>query len=160
MHNTMPSSPGAPACVMRLEQMDESTGVAPTLAFASSNGREVDGHFGSAPRFYLYAIKAERFQLLGIVDCETGEGHDSNRLGARIAALSGCRVVLCNEIGQGALRQLRDVGIEALRVPEGAGVMALLKSWQAGELGMGPRASAEPAGRFDQYLEEGWQDES
>lgn len=124
------------------------------LAFASSDGTRVDDHFGSARRFHVYALNANGAQRNAIIQCDTGEGHDTSRLGRRIAALQGCCAVLCTEIGQGALRQLREAGINVVRVEEGATISDLLADWAAGRIGLAP-ASTDRA-RFERFLDEGW----
>ncbi len=128
------------------------------LAFASNDGRVVDEHFGAAARFHVFSLGAEGAQHSAIIDCTTGEGHDNTRLAERINALKECRAVLCTAIGQGALRQLRAAGVEAVRVPEGTPVSTLLADWQAGKLGPGPKVADESTARFDKFLDEGWEE--
>ncbi|SFN43579.1 nitrogen fixation protein NifX [Formivibrio citricus] len=124
------------------------------LAFASSDGNRVDDHFGSAHRFHVYALNPEGAQRNAIIQCDVGEGHDSGRLARRIAALQGCRAVLCTEIGQSALRLLREAGIDVVRVTEGAAISDLLADWAAGRIGLAPAST--DAARFERFLEEGW----
>lgn len=126
------------------------------LAFASTDGKVVDEHFGAAPRFHVFTLDPDGPRRSAIIVCETGEGHDDNRLGQRITALRECRAVLCTAIGQGALRKLRASGIDAVRVAEGSDIAGLLNDWLAGRLGVAPKTSEDEA-RFDQYLTEGWQ---
>lgn len=128
------------------------------LAFASNDGRIVDEHFGAAARFHVFALDPEGPRHCAIISCATGEGHDSGRLAERINALKECRVVLCTAIGQGALRQLRAAGVEAVRVPEGVSISTLLADWLAGKLGIGPKSSDENTARFDKFLDEGWKE--
>lgn len=126
------------------------------LAFASNDGQIVDEHFGAAARFHVFALEPDGPQHCAIISCATGEGHDSGRLAERIHALKECRVVLCTAIGQGALRQLRAAGVDAVRVPEGTPVKTLLADWLAGKLGLGPKNNDESTARFDKFLDEGW----
>ncbi len=125
------------------------------LAFASTDGCTVNEHFGSAARFHVYTLGADGPQRTAIIDCETGDGHDTGRLQTRIAVLKDCRAVLCIAIGQGALRELRAAGLEAIRVNEGASIAGLLADWVAGRLTLAPK-SEEGLGRFDKFLDEGW----
>lgn len=128
------------------------------LAFASNDGRIVDEHFGAAARFHVFALEPDGPRPCAIINCITGEGHDDGRLAARIEALKACRVVFCTAIGQGALRQLRAAGVEAIRVPEGAPVAELLADWQAGKLGLALKNTDDSSARFDKFLDEGWQE--
>ena len=124
------------------------------LAFASSDGMYIDEHFGSAARFYLFNPDSQ--QPCAMLRCSTGEGHDSGRLAERIAALQGCHSVFCVEIGQGALRQVRSAGMDAVRVSAGSKISDVLTQWQAGEFSKAHKTDPN-AQRFDQFLEEGWQ---
>jgi len=126
------------------------------LAFASNDGRIVDEHFGAAARFHVFALDPDGPRHCAIISCATGEGHDSGRLADHINALKECRAVLCTAIGQGALRQLRAAGVDAVRVPEGASVSELLADWLSGKLGLGPKNTDESTARFDKFLNEGW----
>jgi nitrogen fixation protein NifX len=126
------------------------------LAFASTDGRTVNEHFGSAARFHVYTLGADGPQRSAIIDCETGDGHDTGRLQTRIAALKDCRAVFCIAIGQGALRETRAAGLEALRVSEGVSIASLLADWAAGRLLLAPRPE-EGRARFDKFLDEGWE---
>lgn len=127
------------------------------LAFASTDGTTVDEHFGAAPRFHVFSLEQDGPRRSAIISCETGEGHDSGRLAQRINALRECSSVLCVEIGQGALRQLRSAGVEAVRVPAGSQIADLLADWVAGRLGTAPKHGNDDSTRFSQFLEEGWQ---
>lgn len=124
------------------------------LAFASSDGIHIDEHFGAAARFYLFSPDSP--QPCAILRCSTGEGHDSGRLAERIAALQGCHNVFCVEIGQGALRQLRAAGMDAVRIAAGSKISDVLQQWQAGAFNKTAKSDPD-AQRFDQFLEEGWQ---
>ena len=124
------------------------------LAFASSDGARVDDHFGAARRFHVYSLNGENHQRNAIIQCDVGEGHDTGRLSRRIAALQGCRAVLCTEIGQGALRQLRQAGIDVVRVEEGASITSLLADWAAGRIGLAPGST--DGSRFERFLDEWW----
>ncbi len=126
------------------------------LAFASLDGQIVNEHFGSSPRFHVFALEPEGPQHCSVIDCATGDGHDSVRLAERIQALQECRAVVCTAIGQGALRQLRAAGVEAVRVPEGASVSALLADWLSGRLGLGLKNADDSTVRFGKFLDEGW----
>lgn len=125
------------------------------LAFASTDGQVVDEHFGAAPRFQVFTLNETGAHRSAVVVCNTGEGHDDKRLSERIAALRDCRAVFCTAIGQGALRQLRASGLEAIRVAENQDISQLIADWQSGRIGIAPKA-ADDVKRFDQYLDEGW----
>lgn len=127
------------------------------LAFASTDGETVDEHFGAAPCFQVFSLDPDGPRRSAIIRCETGEGHDSGRLAQRINALRECRTVFCVEIGQGALRQLRAAGIEAVRVPQGSRITDLLVAGTAGLLGATPKSGQDDPARFGQFLDEGWQ---
>ena len=64
-------------------------------------------HFGHAPRFKVYEIENRQVLMEMVVDVEQ-QGHDA------VAALlrsMDVRVVICGNIGEGAMQALRDAGI-------------------------------------------------
>lgn len=88
------------------------------VAIVSTDGINVDEHFGRAERFLIYEIEGENQILLAIRVVgplsEGDRGHDFNRDNfAEIAdKLSGCRRVYCTRIGEKPAAELRNLGIE------------------------------------------------
>lgn len=110
------------------------------VAFASTDRRRVDQHFGAASAFAVFAVDRDGCELLEVVQfgALAMDGHE-DKLAAKLDALQGCVAVYCQAVGASAVRQLRAQGVQPLKVPAGSSVKALLRELQA-ELADGPSA--------------------
>lgn len=137
------------------------------VAFASSDRKHVDQHFGAARAFAIYAIDTDSISLIEVAEfMETAmDGHEG-KLAAKIALLAGCTAVYCQAIGASAIQQLLAQSIQPVKVPEGASIESLTAALQA-DLQSGPsgwiakalrRSAPRDAARFDAMAEEGWQE--
>jgi nitrogen fixation protein NifX len=99
------------------------------IAFASSDRRLVDQHFGAAEAFCLYELAEDDARLIEVAefhDSDTAmDGHEG-KLASKIALLDGCVAVYCNAVGASAIKQLLAAGIQPMKVEEGTPVDALL----------------------------------
>jgi nitrogen fixation protein NifX len=145
----------------------EATQVSTTIkiAFATSDMKHVDQHFGAAESFAIYQIDGDCARLdevvqFGQLDMDGNE----DKLAAKIAALDGCIAVYCQAIGASAVNQLRPKGIQPVKVTAGTPLAQAICSLQT-ELREGPSAwlaraiesrSADGANRFDSMEAEGW----
>ncbi|VTN09056.1 nitrogen fixation protein NifX [Raoultella terrigena] len=100
------------------------------VAFASSDYRHVDRHFGATPRLVVYGVKADRVTLIRVVDFTVESGHQAERIGPRIHALEDCVTLFCVAIGDAIFRQLLQVGVRAERVPADTKIVDLLQEIQ------------------------------
>jgi len=106
---------------LKLVSDEGATAPRPTLrlAFASSDRKTVNQHFGAARAFVIYDISAEGFQLAEVVEFSgqstMQDGHEA-KLEAKIQLLDGCCAVYCNAVGASAIRQLLAVGIQPVKV--------------------------------------------
>lgn len=138
------------------------------VAFATSDMRAVDQHFGAAEAFAIYAVEPGRATLVeatqfGPLDRDGNE----DKLAAKIAALAGCAAVYCQAVGTSAINQLRAAGIQPVKVQPGAAVADLIDALQA-ELRAGPSAwlarairqqqRAGDGARFDEMEADGWRE--
>ena len=64
-------------------------------------------HFGHAPQFKVYEIEAHQVLMEMVVESQ-GSGHDAV---AQFLRSMDVRVVICGNIGEGAMRALNDAGI-------------------------------------------------
>jgi nitrogen fixation protein NifX len=140
-------------------------GPALKVAFASADMRHVDQHFGAAEGFVIHAIDADTVELVevaqfGRLDMDGNE----DKLAAKIDALAGCHIVYCQAVGASAIAQLRNAGIQPIKVTPGTAIKGLVRDLQR-ELRDGPsswlsRAMAlqapRDADRFDTMAAEGW----
>ena len=134
-------------------------------AFATSDMKHVDQHFGAAQAFAIYAVDRDQARFVeamefGLLDMNGNE----DKLVAKIAVLEGCVAVYSQAIGASAINQLKAKGIQPVKVPPDTSIAQLLTSLQQ-ELREGPSswlakaiASTLPADpeRFDRMEAEGW----
>ena len=138
------------------------------LAFASSDRKTVNQHFGAAQAFVVYEVSASDFQLAEVVEFSgqstVRDGHEA-KLDAKIRLLEGCSAVYCNAVGASAIRQLLAAGIQPLKVAEGSGIdeqVELLQqawatqppAWLQRSLRQVQRADEDQ--RFAAMAREGW----
>lgn len=135
------------------------------VAFATSNLKEIDQHFGAAESFAIHAIDAETATLVEVIQFGQADmDGNEDKLAAKIAALEGCIAVYCQAIGASAVNQLRPLSIQPVKVTAGTPVSQAIRSLQA-EMRLGPSAwlaraienqNPERASRFDAMEAEGW----
>lgn len=137
------------------------------VAFASSDRRQVDQHFGAASAFAIYVVEAGASALVEVAQfMETAmDGHEG-KLAAKIELLADCGAVYCQAVGASAVQQLLAKGIQPVKVPEGTAIEALIgvlqqalrdgpQGWIAQALARGrPRDD----GRFAAMADEDWQE--
>jgi nitrogen fixation protein NifX len=126
------------------------------VAFASSDYRHVDQHFGATPRLVVYGVKADRVTLIRVVDFPVENGHQTEKIARRIHALEDCVTLFCVAIGDAVFRQLLQVGVRAERVPAETTIVGLLQEIQLYWYDKGQRKSARQRDpqRFNRLLQE------
>jgi nitrogen fixation protein NifX len=132
------------------------------VAFATSDMKHVDQHFGAAQAFAVYALDQEKACFVEAVEfgklskdgrpeghgrgaAEAGDagpllnasGHYEDKLADKIDALEGCIAVYSQAVGASAINQLKAKGIQPVKISPGAAISALLASLQE-ELRQGP----------------------
>jgi nitrogen fixation protein NifX len=137
------------------------------IAFASSDRRQVDQHFGAAESFAIYELSDADARLVEVAefsDSDTAmDGHEG-KLASKIDLLADCAAVYCNAVGASAIKQLLARGIQPLKVDEGASIDALLcelnRSLQTNPPAwMVKQIKRQNAGdRFGSMAEEEWQE--
>lgn len=148
-------------CCSKAKRMETTVKV----AFATSDLKQVDQHFGAAESFAIYAIDQNTANLIEVVqfgplDMDGNE----DKLTAKINALDGCIAVYCQAIGASAVNQLRPKGIQPVKVSAGTPLNQAIRSLQT-EMREGPNAwlaraienqQAGRESRFDAMEAEGW----
>lgn len=144
-------------------QMISNTGL--KVAFATTDMVHVNQHFGSAQSFAIYAVSIDGYQLVEAAQFgKLAQDGNEDKLAVKIAMLEGCAAVYCQAVGSSAVRQLLAQGIQPVKVSEGAEIAALIEALKE-ELASGPTAWLARAiamqqesdhRRFDQMVEEGW----
>lgn len=135
------------------------------VAFASTDMKHVNQHFGSAESFVIYAVDPEQSKMLEVAQFgELAQDGNEDKLVTKMSALDGCIAVYSQAVGASAVRQLKALGIQPVKVSAGAEISDLLDSIQD-ELCSGPgtwlaraiesQKTADP-NRFDEMEAEGW----
>ena len=90
------------------------------IAFASSDRRAVNQHFGAAGAFAIYEVGEAEARLIEVAEfIETAmDGHEG-KLAAKVELLGDCAAVYCNAVGASAIQQLLLKSIQPMRVDEG-----------------------------------------
>lgn len=153
---------------MRHLKLVHSTEAAPAMslkiAFASTDRKAVDQHFGAAEAFVIYELSEDDARVVEAVefhDSDTAmDGHEG-KLANKIALLDGCAAVYCNAVGASAIKQLLAAGIQPMKVDEGASVDELLCGLNQAMLSdpppwMAKHLKVKDNSRFDDMDEEGW----
>ncbi len=102
------------------------------VAFASTDLRHVDQHFGAATGFAIYQVSSHSARFVEVIRFAT-QAMDGNegKLAEKITALEGCIAVYCQAIGASAIARLRASGIQPLKVAAGSALKPLLADLQA-----------------------------
>lgn len=101
------------------------------VAFATSDRKHVDQHFGSANGFVIYTVDGARAAPLEAAQFDqTRQDGNEDKLVAKIALLEGCAAVYCQAAGASAVQQLLARGILPLKVSEGAAIAELIETLQ------------------------------
>ncbi len=154
----------------RLRLMTGGTSVIPTdsalkVAFATSDMKHVDQHFGAAESFAVYGLNQKHAALAEAVQFgRPAMDGNEDKLAAKIEALEGCMAVYCQAVGAAAIDRLQARGVQAVKVSPGAEIADLVEALQ-NELRQGPgtwvaraieRQKPRDARRFDDMEQEGW----
>jgi len=135
------------------------------VAFASTDMRHVDQHFGSAKAFVMYAVDLDSATVTDAVEFGAlDQDGNEDKLDAKIEALSECAAVYVQAIGGSAVTKLSRIGVQPMKVQPKTPITQLVEDLQC-ELRAGPSAwiaRALSAGRtedrFDDMEAEGWND--
>lgn len=112
---------------LRLVKSTEADDMKVKIAFATSDRRAVNQHFGAAEAFAIYELGEREMRLIEVAEfIETAmDGHEG-KLAAKVELLGDCAAVYCNAAGASAIQQLLAGGIQPMRVDEGTLIDELL----------------------------------
>lgn len=150
-------------------ELDNTAGLHPELcglkvAFTTTDMKTVNQHFGSAKSLAIYAINPDSALLVEVL--EFGQQHDGeeDKLSDKLDVLKGCAAVYSQAIGSSAIQKLLQIGVQPIKMSEGAEISDLINAVQE-EMQEGPskwlaKAIAKQKGpdmhRFDEMETEGW----
>lgn len=146
--------------------VDEGTSL--KVAFATTDMKQVNQHFGSAKAFAVYAVNPEQSTLLEVLQFgQLEQDGNEDKLAVKLRALEGCAIVYSQAVGASAVQQLMRINVQPVRVEPGARVSELIGALQQ-DMKNGPSAwlakaiaahSKPDMGRFDAMEDEGWQED-
>lgn len=128
------------------------------VAFATTDMKLVNQHFGAAKAFAIYAITMDQANLLevaqfGQLEQQDGDdpcksikgakplnaGINEDKLAMKIRSLDGCAIVYSQAVGASAVQQLMRLNIQPVRVEPDSRISELIQSLQE-DLRNGPSA--------------------
>jgi len=137
------------------------------VAFATTDMKQVNQHFGSAKSFAIYAINSEQATLLEVAQFgRLDQDGNEDKLAIKMEALQGCGIVYSQAVGSSAVQQLLRLNIQPVRVEPGSRIADLIRSLQE-DLVNGPSTwvakalashSRPDSNRFDRMEDEGWEE--
>lgn len=108
----------------------------PKIAVATSDGFEVNEHFGHAKFFRVYDLGESDYTFLQVRDavaaCQHQLGHDTTRFDKIIELLSDCDALLVQKIGPGAAEYLIKKNVRVFEVS--GSIDAVLKKFIADKI--------------------------
>ena len=137
------------------------------VAFASTDRKSVNQHFGAAKSFATYGVNQNHRYLLNVSQFgELQQDGNEDKLAIKLDLLEDCIAVYCRACGASGVRQLLARGIQPVKVSEGTLIEDLLQGlqqelkhkpspWLARALGRNKMPSDS---RFDDMETEGWQE--
>ena len=100
------------------------------VAVASNTEENLDGHFGSCPRFLIYQVGRDEIRLVEIRSTSlTDEAEDKNV--ARANLIKDCQIVYVQSIGGPAAAKAVRANIHPVKAPEGGKASIALQRLQA-----------------------------
>lgn len=135
------------------------------IAFATTDMKTVNQHFGSAKSLAIYEVNPETALIQEVMEFgKLDQDGNEDKLSDKIDALKGCVAVYSQAIGSSAMQKLIQNGIQPIKIHEGASIPALIDALQE-EMKAGPSAWLAKAierekgpdmNRFDAMEAEGW----
>ena len=90
------------------------------IAFASSDGKVVNQHFGRTKKFLIVEIENKDYKYVEArvnePSCQDFQ-HTEESMNRSIELISDCKAVFVARIGQGALAQVEAKGIKGIEAP-------------------------------------------
>lgn len=135
------------------------------IAFASTDSKVVNQHFGSARAFAIFEVTSEHAEQVEVNEFGTlAQDGNEDKLDIKMSILEGCIAVYCQAAGPSAIKRLMTIGVQPVKVSEGSVIKDLLTDIQQ-EMKTGPSGwlakalekhkTPDPS-RFDAMEAEGW----
>lgn len=83
------------------------------IAFSSTDGITVDGHFGSCEQFYIYSIDADKYQKIDVRQAQSGK--DLDKIALKAELIADCHLLFCASIGGPPAARVTRSGIHPIK---------------------------------------------
>jgi nitrogen fixation protein NifX len=100
------------------------------VAVASNTEENLDGHFGSCPRFLIYQVGRDSIRLIDARSTLIADDAEDKNV-ARAKLIDDCQIVYVQSIGGPAAAKAVRADIHPVKVPEGGKARATLQRLQA-----------------------------
>jgi nitrogen fixation protein NifX len=117
---------------------DPPPGARLRVAIASSSGKALDAHFGSARKFIVYDVSGADSRFVEVIDFCEGSNESGahaasadDRIAAKIDALAGCQLLLVLAIGGPVAAKVVKAGIHPIKVAAPESTAAVIEKMQA-----------------------------
>lgn len=87
------------------------------VAVASSDGEQIDLHFGQAYQFYIYDLDDSGYSLVEVRKAAGLLTHNAAEIARKTAVLQDCDALFAAKIGLGAIKQLAGQKIRIFETP-------------------------------------------
>jgi nitrogen fixation protein NifX len=110
------------------------------IAFATQDLRRVDAHFGSAPALVIYEVGPTDYRFLEAVQFDAvsnqngihlDDADGEDRIGAKVAALTGCALLFSLAIGGVAAARVVNNRVYPLKLPQPEAIADVIGRVQA-----------------------------
>lgn len=130
------------------------------IAFASSDMKTVDQHFGSCQGLLVYDIGATQHELIQAAEFQIVDGHSDVKVTTRIAIIEGCTALYCNAVGKAVYRELMHHGIKPVCVESGTTIQSLIQQIQSTWDDSRPaHEHADPEAMLEAWDASGWDED-
>jgi len=106
-------------------------------AIASSSGKALDAHFGSAKKLMVYDITATSCQFVEIIDFDDTSDESGahgaaaeDRIGDKVATLKGCQLLLVLAIGGPVAARVVKAGVHPIKLSQPEAIPAVIEKVQ------------------------------
>ncbi len=100
------------------------------VAVASNSDENLDGHFGSCPRFLIYQVGRNEMRLIDARPTFIADDADDKNV-ARAALISDCQIVYVQSIGGPAAAKAVRANVHPIKIPDGGKARITLQRLQA-----------------------------
>ncbi len=153
--------------IVECDAEEDFVNTALKVAFATTDMKTVNQHFGSAAAFAVYLVDSNEFRFFEAMQFEyQDQDGNEDKLKEKLNALQDCIAVYSQAVGASAIAQLKMRHIQPFRVSPGDSITGILESLQE-ELRLGTNSwlnlavahrMARDPGRFAAMEAEGWEE--